>query len=106
MTERLEPNNTKRLGDIPLTAKLVGELEETGVLTARFKKEATAATLEALDGSLASLYVGASGQVTGFRIEDHVDHETTREIEFDIGTLRLVWLGDAIRVMLRTPEDE
>jgi hypothetical protein len=44
--------------------------------------------------------------VTGFRIEDHVDHETTREIEFDIGTLRLVWLGDAIRVMLRTPEDE
>jgi hypothetical protein len=106
MTELLEPNNTKRLGDIPLTAQLVEQLEDTGVLTARFKKEATAGTLEALDGSLARLFVGASGQVTGFAIEDHVDHETTREIPFDIGTLRLVWLGDAIRITLRTPEDE
>lgn len=106
MSEILEPNNTKRLGDIPLTTELVAQLEETGLLEARFKKEATAATLEAQDGSLATLFVGASGQVTGFRIEDHMDHETTREIPFDIGTLRLVWLGDAIRAVLRTDEPE
>ncbi len=101
MTDYLPPKLTMRLGDIPLSLTLVEAMEETGVLDARFRTEPAATSLPALDGSLATLFVGASGLVTGLHIEDHVDHETDRSIDFEIGTIRLIWLGDAIRVTLR-----
>lgn len=101
MTDFLPKDDTRRLGDIQLSSQLVSQMEETGVLDARFRKEPAAASLPALDGSLATLFVGASGLVTGLHIEDHLDHETERFIDFEIGTVRLIWLGDAIRVTLR-----
>ena len=101
MTEHEQPDDTMRLGDIPLSLSLVQRMEESGVLHARFRKEPAATSLPALDGSQATLLVGASGLVTGIEIEDHVDHETDRSIDFEIGTVRLIWLGDAIRVTLR-----
>jgi hypothetical protein len=101
MTDFERPDITRRLGDIPMSSAIVEEMEETGVIDARFRSEPAASELPALDGSLATLFVGASGLVTRLRIEDHVDHETDRSIDFEIGTVRLVWLGDVIRVTLR-----
>lgn len=105
MTDFFPPDNKRRLGDVPLDARTVEALEETGVLRATFRKEAQATSLPALDGSQAELFVGASGLVTGLLIQDHVDHEADREIDFEIGTVRLAWLGDVIRITLRTPEE-
>ena len=88
----------RALARVTMTERLLEDLHEHGRLHVVLSSEAAQTTAEALDGSGARLFLGASGRPTQLLLNDLVDPEEDREVHFPTVTLSIRWREDELSI--------
>lgn len=101
MSQAFRPRERPRkraLARVVMTERLLEDLHEHGRLHVVLSSEAAATTAQALDGSGARLFLGASGRPTQLQLGNLVDPEEDREVHFPTVTLSIRWREDELSI--------